>query len=229
MIKEIKTEKFQGLALLVPDGSHNFSTAVDSTGKYLQFFIGQYDDDGDDLGGELKLTENPYLKLKILGKATELTEEQCMLIVPENLNGYREECYPDFTPSTNDLSCAYVNAKLSFASLMQSLGCYSLNPVNKPNPCGNGVDFIEYDPVWVKEYDTAQANTGTWLILQKLIDMENSAFMNWFKQLVLEAAERGWYPDTEDPEYYRAYYNDGLTPDQAIDEELCDEDYDLDD
>lgn len=59
--------------------------------------------------------------------------------------------------------------------------------------------------------------------------MENSEFMTWFRQLVLEASQREVFIDTEDPESYRDYFDQGLTPDQAIDEDINDDDFDWDD
>jgi hypothetical protein len=181
MIKEIKTEKFEGLAVLVPNGSHNFGIAVDSKGKYLQFFIGEYDEDGDDLGGELKVTDDPRMKLKILGKATQLTEEQCAEIAPYECpnqwceggyidQGYNEKWRCDYCQEEEDKENPNIER---FASLMQSLGCYSLNPYGeKPefvfdNYGKSPAEFNRFELDMFK-WQLAQANTGTWLIIGKI-------------------------------------------------------------
>jgi hypothetical protein len=143
MIKEIKTEKFEGLAVLVPERAHNFSTAVDSKGKYLNFFIGQYYDGGDDLGGELKLTDDSSMKTRILGKATELTKANLELILPDTFAKRRSSHFQD---------------------ILKALWCYSINPFGERPINSMFHDMRIRQRIW----DRAQANTGTWLILQKL-------------------------------------------------------------
>lgn len=163
-IKEIKTENFEGLAVLVPDDFKDYAGANNNELFYWTETCTQ------STGDYPYSVHVPNIKeYKILGKANELTEEQCETITPcvydgredVNVMGLIYECYDgsDFTCNT---------AKESFASLMQSIRCYSVNPVPNPEPQfderGNG----GYCETWVKDYEKAQANTGTWIILKKL-------------------------------------------------------------
>ena len=137
-IKEIKTEKFEGLAVLVPDGtanyelkyykysdgkeyhSINYSFSERHTGGFLLWY--------KDFGGRKNYPKEGELVL--LGKATELTEEQCTEIVDKGQSYGYYDYYSEFVAGLT----FWDKASLSFASLMRSL----------------------------------QANTGTWLILRKL-------------------------------------------------------------
>ena len=113
MIKEIKTEKFEGLAVLVPDGAYDYRI------MYHNLF-------GYRLPGEGNRcftlpVGNDY---QIIGKATELTEEQCQRIMP----------LPAISAKYGD-PYQYCPAKDSFNTLLYELGCYVLGENNKP-PAG---------------------------------------------------------------------------------------------
>jgi hypothetical protein len=156
--------------VLVPEGSHNFSTAVDSKGKYLQFYIGEYGEDGDDLGGELKITDDSRIKTNILGKATDLTEEQCAGIVSPLWNGFINYLLIN-EPVGNYKRLVKSTAKDSFSSLMESMVYYSVNPFDEPfceDGCRCSDQQIDDCKVHLSRWQEAQASTGSWLILQKL-------------------------------------------------------------
>jgi hypothetical protein len=86
MIKEIKTEKFSGKALLVPDDAYNFRYyPIDwqSDVNVIEWDIPAKKT------GSLVETNGHYLieddfDYEILGRATELNEEQCEAIGYEN-------------------------------------------------------------------------------------------------------------------------------------------------
>lgn len=46
--------------------------------------------------------------------------------------------------------------------------------------------------------------------------MENSKFMDWFKDLVQYADKMELWVNTEDPESYRDYYDMGYLPEEAV-------------
>lgn len=171
MIKEIKTEKFEGLAVLVPEW---YVSSFANMGYLViqvmneKTFIGEDEMFPPDrleraLERVSKLPEYitlPAIKLpdgeyKILGKATELTEEQCAEIVSQ----MKDSTYP----------FEVEEYKVTFENLMHSLECYSVNP------CGDKSSFLDmkaFEKVdaWLeraKKWQDAQENTGTWLILKK--------------------------------------------------------------
>jgi len=154
MIKEIKTDKFEGLALLVPDNTSNYRL-MDSVSLF---------------SGDSSICKLPY-RCKILGKSTELTEEQCAEIVEmfsmeKRING--KKTYVSY----NSMGL-HLTAKESFESLMQSLQCYSVNPYGENKPFYSGQSDYD-DPYGNKgrkeheQWQQAQANTGTWVILKKI-------------------------------------------------------------
>lgn len=51
-----------------------------------------------------------------------------------------------------------------------------------------------------------------------------SEFMEWFKELVEQGENRNWPINTEDPEAYRDYFDNGYDVDDAITEDMqcCD-------
>lgn len=49
--------------------------------------------------------------------------------------------------------------------------------------------------------------------------MENSEFMNWFNELVEYAGKTDLCVNTEDPESYREYFEDGYSPEEAVRED----------
>jgi hypothetical protein len=167
MIKEIKTETFEGLAVLVPDDARNFDIGR-WAGRRLIFNQGKYEVDNMKTGSiELSL-DSEY---EILGKATELTEEQCEDISPYECpnqwceggyidQGYNEKWICDYCQEEEDKESPNIER---FASLLQSLGCYAVNPYgDKPSILNNDVWYSE------EQWQEAQANTGTWLIIGKI-------------------------------------------------------------
>jgi hypothetical protein len=170
MIKEIKTEKFSGLAVLVPDETtnHELRYVKYSDGKEyysLNYQFGRnssYTHGGfllwyKDFGGRKNYPKEG--ELHIIGIATQLTEEQCTEIVSlfssPYLGGKKYVSYHNMN--------LYESAKDSFASLMQSLGCYSVNPYTHPSKL-SPIGYNKNKQKWQE----AQANTGTWLIIQKI-------------------------------------------------------------
>lgn len=143
MIKEIKTEKFEGLALLVPDNTYNHQLEYVKYSDGKEYFMLNYNFGKNHIGGFVLWYKDfggrkKYPKegeLFLLGKSTELTEEQCAVIVCIGMD-YYEPAYKNYA-ADNDAIFKYPfdTAKESFNSLMQSTG----------------------------------ANTGTWVILKKAI------------------------------------------------------------
>jgi len=170
MIKKIKTEKFEGLAVLVPDDAINFIFSVDHTGKYLNWDDGLFDEEGFAEGGELFLTNDSRNKFKIVGKSTELTEEQCAEIVSIGMD-YYEPAYKNYVAEADSLfKYPFDTAKESFASLMESIGCYAVNPYGEKEPediSDLGAFTQMMRQKWVK-WQEAQKQTGIWVILKKL-------------------------------------------------------------
>ena len=52
--------------------------------------------------------------------------------------------------------------------------------------------------------------------------MEKQDFYEWFKELLEYANSKEWFVDTESPEDYRDSYNQGLTPEETIDDDMDD-------
>jgi hypothetical protein len=137
MIKEIKTEKFEGLAVLVPP--YGTAHVLD---------LKQY---------------------KILGKAKELTEEQCADIMPKPV--------PLVDTDGNQTGSNYLSgsAKSDFNNLLHYIhGCYSINPYEKFKGAKlvHAQGSVPTAEMIIEEvnrkYDEAQKHTGTWLILKKI-------------------------------------------------------------
>lgn len=107
-IKQIKTEKFEGLAVLVPDGNEYW---IDS--KITKFIhIGHIE-------GDAYTIELPFV-CHYIAESTDLTEERCTDIVDRKNWGYRHYWNDNgFVP--RGFNHVYRHAKESFASLMQSL------------------------------------------------------------------------------------------------------------
>jgi hypothetical protein len=178
MIKEIKTEKFEGLAVLVPDG---FKGGVANMG----YLTGKMDNPANRIHEKhfnspyaiqkqldrvnklpeyvdapaIKLPEGDY---KIIGKAIELTEEQCETIAVKN-----------------PLIAYEMNFRRCFNLLMRKIECYSENPLGKKperlvpfmgrgHYSENQLERIERFNSELRKWEEAEKQTGTWLILQKI-------------------------------------------------------------
>jgi hypothetical protein len=181
MIKEIKTEKFEGLAMLMPNW---FVSAFANMGYLVVQVQNEKTFMGEDqmfppdrlqraLDRVNKLPENitlPAIKLpdgdfKILGKATQLTEEQCEEVIPDPMIR-KPDNRKGFMIDIMDTEI-YPTAKEAFSAFLDSLGCYSVNPYKKP--ADDDYSFYTDRNISIQEeWQEAQANTGTWLILQKL-------------------------------------------------------------
>jgi hypothetical protein len=96
MIKQIKTEKFTGVAVLVPDGTSGYALK----GKEIVFDIKH--------GLNTIWQELPFECSVVVGAWPGLTEGQCSDINDENT----------FIPQNSNLT-----ERDRFASLMQSIGC----------------------------------------------------------------------------------------------------------
>jgi len=169
MIKEIKTEKFEGLAVLVPDDAEDFDRECVSDEDFFQlnYLMINNDEESGFHGEPTVYSIDMPCNFEIIGKSTELTEEQCADIVGLSFgvnNIYKS--YEDIT--------AVDTAKESFASLMQSIGAYSVNPYPKPDI--NSEKYVPIsddakDTLFMNDWDqweTAQEHTGTWLILKRI-------------------------------------------------------------
>lgn len=158
MTKEIKTEKFEGLVVLVPDDATDFRI------DYASYVVLSW---SNETGSDAFRLDN--CRYKILGKATELTEEQCADIMPGEDIGLLGMVFKNYI-NPSDPFC---DAKQSFKSFMHSLECYSVNPYGEKPEFVFGeygkspIEFNRFELDMFK-WQEAQSNTGTWLILKKL-------------------------------------------------------------
>lgn len=165
-IKHIQTEKFKGIAIQLPNKVYHFKlnyhtiskmwTLYDSRNKKWEFTI------------PTLLTNKGHVMYHMIGKAHELSEEQCAEIVP-----LQEWChYFDYQLSRGHLQNYCDTAKESFNSYLNSIECYSTNPHIKP-------DDEKYAPITDEDKDSlflhdwmvwtkAELNTGTWIILETI-------------------------------------------------------------
>jgi len=136
MIKEIKTEKFKGVAVLLPDGTikqellyHKYSDGKEyhlinysfsewRTGGFILWY--------KDFGGRKNYPKK--YELQLIGVVSVLTEEQCADIVESFIDSEIDYgacrieetfAFQDYTDDEN----AFDSAKESFQSLIQSLEC----------------------------------------------------------------------------------------------------------
>jgi hypothetical protein len=160
MIKEIKTEKFEGLAMLVPDSMTEECSFYPNALTYK-------------VSGVTVCESLPTAyhdgKWIVLGKATELTEEQCAGIMPKSVRVLGS----DFKQTGSTYLTE--TARGDFDQFLRYILCaYSVNPYEKFK--GAKLVHSAGDPDTadriVKEvklrFEQAQASTGTWLIIQKL-------------------------------------------------------------
>jgi len=59
--------------------------------------------------------------------------------------------------------------------------------------------------------------------------MEKQDFYEWFKEMLDYANSKDWYVDTENPNDYKDSYEQGLTPEETIDDDMSDAYGDFDD
>jgi len=173
MMKEIKTEKFEGIAVFVGNDYYDFAIKKSEflyPGQNVLTYKSpviwdKYQKEG--WSWETKCESG----MEILGKSTELTEEQCANIIPSLVPGNVLKSigvsvlYPMFNSDRKSL-----NAKTAFASLMQSIGAYSVNPYGEKEPedISDLGAFTQMMRQKWKNWKQAQANTGTWLILRRV-------------------------------------------------------------
>lgn len=105
---------------------------------------------------------------KVLGIIKDIKEKTWQTIMPDpeiigevDDGAYRIEEFYGYTDYINEEN-AFDTATESAMSLLEKHGVYSKNPI--PVPQFNG----DYDKDWVYAYEQAQANTGTWVILQRI-------------------------------------------------------------
>lgn len=166
-IKQFSTGKTDILAVMVPEGAHGFELTKWNYQK--QDYLGRFTLLYDSLKMEtnLKKGDRPHVQLpegnwQIVGLSTEVTEGQwreLMLRTKSFLSGV----FPVFHYS------GFETAKESGLSLIEANECFSVNPLDGvpryvygQNNSANTVWYTE------KDYQQAQENTGTWLILRKL-------------------------------------------------------------
>lgn len=178
MIKQINTYKFEGLAVLVPDDADKICISHNAAWYNLSYRL----PGAKPMPFGWTHNQLPDCKWEILGKATELTEEQCAEIAHIGMD-YHEPAYKNYISESDAIfKYPFGTAKESFSSFMDSIECYSINPYSDPKEryrcrdcadsdglCCNE-DMIKYcDPhIHLEKYNEAQKNTGTWLILKKL-------------------------------------------------------------
>ncbi|SFE55466.1 hypothetical protein SAMN03003324_00876 [Pedobacter antarcticus] len=177
MIKELKTEKFEGLAVLVADGYYCAEIESVPEEKFFQlnFLLDNTDEESGFFGDPVVWSIELPFDCKILGKATDLTEYECAGIVQPLWNGFMNYLLIN-EPVGNYKRLVKETTKESFDSLMQSLGCYPVNPfagiftpriAKDKKDLGSVLGEVIYNDMR-ELWKEAEANTGTWLILQKL-------------------------------------------------------------
>jgi hypothetical protein len=161
IVKEIKTDRFKGLAVLVPNRASEFS--IESP-NILAFML-------DNTPNDIKIDQLYGYTYEILGKATELTEDQCADITL--LPMIREkDGQLGFMISCMDIEI-YPTAVSAVQDFMQSLECYSENPYEESYNLieehfeNNKCNITEVETV-TELFEEAETNTGTWLILKKI-------------------------------------------------------------
>jgi hypothetical protein len=137
-IKQINTGVAEIIAVKVQEGAREFKVFHDER-PYLSFFDGY-------------TTPRIYLPCdaEIVGISDQLTEEQAREVMPQ----MQDSGYPFEKQEATE----------TLADFMQANGCYSVNPygempVNKDFYWGYLADL--------EQWQQAEANTGTWLILVK--------------------------------------------------------------
>ena len=109
MIKQIRTEKFEGLAVLMPTTFHKIHS-LHSDRIYFEYIFEGYEC--------LDFIKIPY-PCETLGKSTDITEEQCAEILEiACIEGSNLTFYNLY----NTGSTVTFKSKESLASLLQSLG-----------------------------------------------------------------------------------------------------------
>ena len=103
MIKQIKTSKFEGLAVLVPSDSFNYVVRQNAEVSDLWYESRCGD---SDVSNCIELPTNKYL---VLATSTSITEEQCADIVPQ----MKDSGYP----------FEIEDYKVTFENLLRSIGC----------------------------------------------------------------------------------------------------------
>lgn len=121
MIKEIKTEKFEGLAVLVPDDAKNIGFHKSDWDMQVGDFSNVYYDINNE-SFEIDIVDEDH-DYEIISKATELTEDQRIQIVDSKIN-YTVKLYINYIQNQKGISVyEYKNSQDSFKSLLQSAGC----------------------------------------------------------------------------------------------------------
>ena len=129
MIKIIKTEIFEGVAVLAPENAKDIRMIHHNT--KLGWLI------DDRLFHETLL---PYCNYLILGEANELAEEQCSEIVEATVE------ILDWPINTDMPNVREVTSRESFKKLLYKIGCYTLDAFNKP-PQGKWMILKKINPI----------------------------------------------------------------------------------
>lgn len=172
-IKQINTGVAELLAILLPEGAYDFTVMYGSIFSY-----------------RISKKENRCQTLSPgnwtpLGIDTELTEEQCREVMPLAENSSRFQRYmsnESFNSHIGYIDEGCDTAKEAFASLMQSNGCYSVNPYGEePNHLDYKFEKFKgelhfkserdknmYCDKW-EQWKQAEENTGPHLILKNIL------------------------------------------------------------
>lgn len=155
-IKQINTGVAEVLAVKVPEGAIRFAIEQDALFCHIK-------------AGVYKLVKLPPGKWTPLGIDTELTEEDFDPLVDHAMGTYLNYLTDKYELDTS---------KEAFESLMQANSLYSVNPYEQPT---FEYDFGDEGPtdyllesanndfdLRMNQWQQAEANTGTWLILKRL-------------------------------------------------------------
>lgn len=157
-IKQVNTGKVELMIVKAPEGAVQWWVNNQSLMCYKadNFFA-------DEIG----LSEGDWTPL---GLSTELTEEQCSCIVKQMRWG--DTCFKNYGIENQLVG---LTAKESFESLMQATECFTKNPLG-PDLCEHNRQCYDscQGSCWTRadidseEWEQAEDNTGTWLILKRI-------------------------------------------------------------
>lgn len=159
MTQEIKTEKFEGLLVKVPEAdAYGFRI---SYGSYVVLSWKHKSKSSD----SYRITDNTSEKWKIIGNPFELSEEECISILGDQ---HYNEVLGYYLPVFGYWGYKYYKTAIeALNTLLKSLQVY------KENPYGN-LFMRDEDAGSYKEtelyprWKIAQERTGSWILIQKI-------------------------------------------------------------
>jgi hypothetical protein len=158
MRQEFTTDKGSFLIVKVPYTCKLAHIKENSSGEYVQYMFQNQDN-------KTRLNTTDYLppgNWEIVGKAFDLTEEQCANLLPKPLTRARDNQLGFmWYPTDNEI---YRNAKDCFNAFLSELSIY------QTNPCKDGEPSIVNHDVWYshQEWVADEERTGSFILLKKI-------------------------------------------------------------